>query len=106
MNKKGKRIVVSTPIEGQTVGQTIIVSGHSDTFEASVNAMVKDANGKVLAQGHGMGGTLGDLKPFAVELKLAERPSTSEGIVEAFEVDMRDGQEREKYQVKVRFVDQ
>lgn len=103
MSEKGRRIVVSLPVEEQTVERTIVVSGLSDTFEATVHARVKDAKGAVLAEGHGMGGTLGIQKQFKIRLHLKDRPNTPTGIVEAFEIDMRDGQEKEKCAVSVRF---
>lgn len=103
MSEKGTRIVVRSPAEGQAVGRSILVSGLSDTFEATVHARVKDANGTVLAEGHGMGGTLGVQKPFKISLQLKRRPVTPTGTVEAFEIDMRDGDEVEKYAVSVHF---
>ena len=106
MCNKKPRIVLSGPREGQVVGSVgsiVVVEGLCDTYEANVQIRVKDATGTVLAAGMAHGGTLGVMAPFRAELRIGQPPESPMGAVEAYEVDMRDGSERENVTLSVRF---
>ncbi len=62
-----------------------------------------DSNLKALAAGIAHGGTLGVMAPFKAELQVNEVPEGPLGTIEAYEVDMRDGSEREKVILRVVF---
>ena len=98
-----KRIVLASPVEGQIIGTTVVVSGRCDTYEGNVQLRVRDSRGRVLARGYGTGGTLGRMGAFDTTLTLENSPTTETGMVEAFEVDMKDGSERETVTVNIRF---
>jgi germination protein M len=84
-------ILVEHPVPGDTVTSPLRVTGTANTFEATFNYRLKDANGKVLAKdfvtatsGSGTRGTFDVTVPFSVD-------SAQNGTLAVFEVSAEDG---------------
>lgn len=85
-------IFVTEPGSGDEVSTTFTVEGCSSTYEANVIWELLDADGRVLADGFAMGGTMGqsgDLE-FEVTYDLDER---QDGLLRVHGEDPRDGSE-------------
>ena len=87
---KREMIEVTTPTAGDLVTSPLIVTGMSNTFEATVNYRLS-AGGTVLAEGFTMGGT-GDWAPFEATIEF-ENTCCTEMLLEVFEVSAQNGSE-------------
>lgn len=85
-------IFVTEPGAGDEVGSTFTVEGCSSTFEANVVWRLSDADGNVLADGHTMGGTMGEAGELSFEVSYSADGSPT-GELRVFAEDARDGSE-------------
>lgn len=97
-------IVVTSPVAGQSVEMPMVVAGRARVFENSFAWRVRDGDGDVIAEGHGMAASpdVGQFGPFQ-ERVFYPAPDSPEGRVEVFEYSARDGSEINKVIVPVRF---
>jgi len=77
-------IWLNTPYNGQVVSSPIHITGNSTTFEGVVIVRIRDRTGRVIAQGMTIGGSMGTLAPFAIDLAY-QVPYSQWGSVEALE---------------------
>lgn len=95
-------VLVESPVPGETVTSPIIVSGMSNTFEATVNYTITDPDGLILADGFTSAtsgtGTWGTFT-FTASFTTA-RPGLGEVI--AFQMSAESGAPRDVYEVPVR----
>jgi germination protein M len=96
-------ILIEEPAPNDSVGAALKVSGMADTFEATVNYRIVDANGAVLVKGvtTATAGT-GTWGTFSVTIN---RPAatTPTGAVVVYDISARDGSEIDKVSIPVRF---
>jgi len=98
-------ITVTSPTANQTIKSPVKISGNSATWEGTVNIKIKDNNNKILANTFTMGGGApGPAAPFSKDV-VYTAPSASQGVVEVFEVNQKDGSETNKVSIPVTFGD-
>lgn len=96
-------IWVTHPAENQLISIPLLVKGNARVFEGTVYVRLVDKNGKVLAEGHttALEGAPGR-GDFELRLKF-EPPPAGQGFLEVFEISAKDGGERNKVTVPVRW---
>lgn len=96
-------VLVESPTPGADVASPLVVSGISNTFEATVNYSIADGDGLIVTEGHTTAtagtGTWGDFE-FTATFEDA-RPGL--GAVIAYQDDAATGAQRDVYEVPVRF---
>lgn len=97
-------IKVSSPAQGALVGNPVTISGEARVFESSVSYRVLDGDGTVLAEGFTMAASpdVGQFGPYSVDV-LFDRPLTTYGKVEVFNLSARDGSVENLVTVIVQF---
>ncbi len=89
-------IWATAPTPGQTVSSPVKIEGSAMIFEAMVNFRLKEAGGKVLAEGHTQA-SAGAPERGEFSAELAFTPAEAEeGQLEVFEISMKDGSEVNK----------
>lgn len=83
-------IFVTDPRPGQAVESPFTVEGCSSTFEANVVWELRDADGDVLAEGHAMGGTMGEPDELSFEVSY-DVDEEQLATLEVFEESAADG---------------
>jgi len=96
-------IWVTAPASGQIISNPVEIKGSARVFEATVSYRIKDASGKVLAEGftnasEGAPGR-GD---FTTKAGFTTSGS-GKGQIEVFEVSMKDGSDRNKVIIPVKW---
>ena len=94
-------VLVETPVPFQTVASPLVVTGLSNTFEATVNYTVTGPTGAVLAEGFTTAtagsGTWGTFR-FTATLKAT---SAGAGQLSAYQVSPKDGSRQDVYDVPI-----
>jgi len=94
-------IIMEAPQDGATVGNPVVVSGYSDTFEANVVVQVLDGGFRRLAQTTTQGGTQGEYGPFTASIPYPVR-AAQWGYVEAYWPSPQDGSKLSAVTARVR----
>ncbi len=94
-------IILTAPVDGQTVSSPITVTGQSDTFEGAVVVRVLDYRFRQIGTANTTGGSLGSYAPFTTTVAYAV-PSTQWGYVEAYWQSPKDGSRRDAVTARVR----
>jgi hypothetical protein len=85
----GQRVIdLETPTTGAAVCSPVVISGYSNTFEASVVVSLNGRDGASLVQGSAMGGNLGVYRSFSTTLNHAAS-SAQAVLVSAYEESAR-----------------
>jgi hypothetical protein len=98
-------IVVTTPVEGETVSSTSLkVSGQARVFENVVNIRLKEKSGKLLAQTivEAKSPDVGQFGPFEKTITYP-KATDKQGILEVFTLSAKDGSEIEKVVININF---
>jgi len=96
-------IWVTHPVENQLVSVPLLVKGNARVFEGAVFIRLKDKNGKILAEGQTTAAKgAPERGDFELSLKF-EPPPPGQGSLEVFEKSAKDGSERNKVTVPVRW---
>ena len=95
-------VLVESPVPGELVRSPLTIEGIANTFEATVQYELTDANGKVLAQGFttATAGS-GEWGTFSATVDFLNDPEDL-GAVVAFQQDAQSGGRRDVYEVPVR----
>ena len=96
-------IWVTSPVSGQIISNPVEIKGSARVFEATVSYRIKDASGKILADGftnasEGAPGR-GD---FTTKVGFTTA-GPGQGLLEVFEVSMKDGSDRNKVIIPVKW---
>ncbi|MDO8671353.1 MAG: Gmad2 immunoglobulin-like domain-containing protein [Dehalococcoidia bacterium] len=95
-------IVVTAPIAGLLVKSPVHIAGSAQVFEGTVSLAVKDAAGKVLAQGHTQAGAGAPLRgPFSADIAFTQPITAQAGTIEVYSISPKDGSTRDLVSIKV-----
>lgn len=96
--------VVTSPMDGDAIGDPVTVTGRAIAFESTFNLRVKDAAGNILKETSAMTNApgMGEFGDFSVTLDYAT-PSTPTGTIEVFQYSAKDGSEIDKVIIDVKF---
>ncbi|HSL58499.1 MAG TPA: Gmad2 immunoglobulin-like domain-containing protein [Acidimicrobiales bacterium] len=98
-------ILVESPVPGEEVGDELRVTGISNTFEATVEWVLTDADGLIVGEGFTTAtagtGTWGEFD-FTVDVPADTGPR---GSIILFESSPRDGSQENVYEVPIRFAE-
>lgn len=102
-SKEGN-IIVSSPFDGQDVGNPLTIKGQARVFENQFAWRVRAADGTILATGSGYASApdVGQFGPFTISAAYS-KPNTRTGIVEVFNYSPKDGSEVDVVRIQVRF---
>jgi hypothetical protein len=97
-------MIVDAPREGQSVSNTVTVSGRAIAFESTVNIRICDSDGNELKETNTMTDApdAGRFGEFNIDM-FFDAPKTATGTVQVFEYSARDGSEINKVIVPVDF---
>ena len=97
-------IQVTEPKPNQEIGLPLVIRGQARVFENVFNYRLRDADGSVLIEGHGMATSpgMGFFGPFNIEVNYPE-PREKNGTVEVFNYSAKDGSEENKVTVPISF---
>ena len=99
----GGSVQIDAPEQFATVSSPLRVSGRSTAFEAVVNlALYQDGSSSALAEGTAMGGSMGEMGPYATTLSFAS-PSRHYGVLVVYTRSAKDGSVLEASAIRVRF---
>ncbi len=100
-----KNVVVSSPAEGQVLGNPFIILGRARAFENVANWRVRDDRNTVLAEGYFMTDArdAGLYGAFRIRAFFNVLPETDKGRVEVFTLSPRDGSEQDMVSIPVSF---
>ncbi len=94
---------IATPEAFSTVASPLRVSGRSTAFEAVINlALYQDGSSTPLATGTAMGGSMGEMGPFATSLSFSGATSAY-GVLVVYTRSAKDGSVLEASAIRVRF---
>lgn len=101
-----KNVIVSSLIDHQELGNPFVILGRARAFENVVSWRVRDARGKIVAQGFVMTNAqeMGQYGSFRVRAFFDQVPETDTGAVEVFTDSPRDGSDQDMVRVPVKFV--
>lgn len=94
-------IEVRSPTAGDVVTSPLVVTGESNTFEATVSYRLS-AGGTVLEEGFITGGGSGEWAPFEITIEF-ENTCCTEMLLEVFENSAKDGSEINKVTIPLTF---
>lgn len=94
-------VILTSPADGQSVGNPVTVQGRSDTFEALVVIDVLDQRFRRVGHATAMGGTLGTYAPFTATVPYTVS-ATQWGYVEAYWPSPADGSKLDAVTARVR----
>ena len=94
--------IVTKPLDNETIGNPVTISGRAVAFESQVNIRIKDANGKVLKETNTMTDAkdAGQFGNFSASVSYPS-PATDTGTIEVYQVSMADGGDSEKDKVTI-----
>ncbi len=97
-------IWVTHPVENQVISIPLLVKGSARVFEGTVHVRLVDKDGHKLAEGWATA-TKGapERGDFELRLKFEPPPAADQGYLEVFEKSARDGSERHKVTIPVRW---
>lgn len=96
-------IWVTAPVADETITSPVKIRGNARVFEATVSFRLKDANGKILAQGFTMAAAgAPERGDFEAELKFTPS-ATGKGQLEVFEESMKDRSDLHKVVIPVKW---
>lgn len=95
-------IEVDRPARGETVGDVLLLEGRSTAYEATVLYEVRQDDGTVLGEGYVMGGSMGEMAPFAGDATI-DPPTDVAGAVIFTTESAEDGSLQEASVVRVAF---
>ncbi|MCD6291504.1 MAG: LysM peptidoglycan-binding domain-containing protein, partial [Anaerolineae bacterium] len=95
-------IILTTPTDGQAVGNPITVTGRSDTFEGNVIVDVLDYRFRRVGTAITMGGSMGAYAPFSTTVAYRGVSRAQWGYVEAYTRSPKDGSKQDATTVRVR----
>lgn len=100
-----KNLIVSSLIEKQALENPFVILGRARTFENVVNWRIRDARGKVVAQGSVMTNAKekGSYGSFRVRAFISEIPDTVSGKVDIYTLSPKDGSEQDVVSIQVLF---
>jgi nucleoid-associated protein YgaU len=96
-------ITVRQPRTYDIVDDPVLLCGIGTGFEATINARVRDAQGRQLGQATIQAGGTGIWGNFHATIPLGGVPATPQGMLEVYEISARDGSEINKVTVLVTF---
>ncbi len=87
-------IRVSEPVPYQEIGLPLVIRGEANTFESSFSWRVRDEDGTILVEGHGMSNApdVGQFGSFEVSTNYPQ-PNGTRGTVQVFDYSAKDGSE-------------
>lgn len=97
-------ILVTSPIDGDTIAQPLLIRGEARVFENQLNYRLKDADASILAEGiiTANAPDAGEFGDFEV-ITFYERPKGKTGTLEVFDYSAKDGSEIDKVTISLRF---
>ena len=97
-------ILVTSPLDGETIAQPLLVRGEARVFENQLNFRLRDSDGAVLTEGTATANAqeVGEFGEFEA-ITLYERPKGKVGILEVFDYSAKDGSEIDKVTISVKF---
>jgi hypothetical protein len=96
-------ITVRQPRPHDIVDDPIVVAGVGTGFEGTLQARVRDHQGRELVHKHFMAGGTGIWGNFLVRLDVTDIPSNPRGTLEVYEISAEDGSEINKRVVRIVF---
>jgi hypothetical protein len=97
-------IRVSSPAPYQEVGLPLVIKGEAREFESAFSWRIRDEDGTVLVEGHGMADApdVGQFGPFTVSSSYPQ-PKGTYGKVEVFAYSAKDGEQIDTVSIPVAF---